>query len=194
MLTNLQINLVEAIKRLNLSPGRYTIAANFFRDEVGSEDGPKLYIADISPTRTELRLSLVKNDPKTIDDLREFAQPAVPPLDAQALVDETFGVALEGSSVTPAEIETASGVEVTDRLSRSSRDPDFTTFVNAALPRIRAAVLDGIAARNSDLELQADELREIVQASTQAVLIKLVRGGALHPQLQLVDRSGQPVK
>ena len=52
------IDTVKELESLGINRGQYRIVYNLFDNVVGSFDGQKLWIKDISPSRTELRLQL----------------------------------------------------------------------------------------------------------------------------------------
>jgi len=91
----LNLDMTRATQKMALPPGRYAMVANFFRDEVGSEAGYKLYISDISPDRTEVQLYPVAPSDATIKDIYEFVEPSVPRQYAKALMDQFFGESLD---------------------------------------------------------------------------------------------------
>jgi hypothetical protein len=215
--------LVSVLNRLHdgkgLPPGRYSVSLNFFRDEVGQEfvddtageserrKGARLYIAEVSPSRTELRLRAATPSPELLADIRNFVTPSVPMPDAQALIDQTFGTALgyqQGESITVQSIEaraddldiqagTISSSWITRRLARAKLNGAFAVFILQALPSIRNAVLDELATRVGNLEIDSFELQQIIADSTAKTLQAMVRSGALHKQLALIDNSGNIV-
>jgi len=146
----IEIDWPLVISRLNLPEGRFFATINFFRDEVGSETrinnpdkpGNKLFISDISPSRTELRLEPAQQNNQLARQIREFAQPSVPPFVAQALTDQLFAHASVTSSFVdgePTNIDPAKSItqtfsvdakntnrSVADRVSDGSRRFDST--------------------------------------------------------------------
>ena len=100
----LKINFDEVIARLNLPQGRYTATWNFFRNEVGSLDGYRLGVDEISSDRTEIRCSPIAVTGEIINDIYEFVTPSVPRLYAQGLIDQLFEKNLdvvEGEQFSP---------------------------------------------------------------------------------------------
>jgi hypothetical protein len=61
--TYLRIDFTQLMESKNivLLPGDYKMVLNFFSDEIGSYNNKKLYIQEISPSRTELQLGFVDN-------------------------------------------------------------------------------------------------------------------------------------
>lgn len=220
---NLQVDLVSVLNRMAIPPGRYSITMNFFRDEIGKEfvenarpasNESRLYVAEISPSRTELRLRAVAPKERILNEIREFVIPSVPRLQAQALIDQTFGTSLniqEGEAITLSRIEAKfdslelndseelseneiSALLTTNKLSRANVSGQFASFILEALPNIRDAVLDEIAGRVDDLQIQSNEMQQIIADSTRKVLQKMVSAQMLHPKLQLIDATDNLVR
>lgn len=57
----LRFNLKNEFNRLKLSAGRFRIVVNFFKDIIGSYDEQYLYVDEISPDRTEVKLRQINN-------------------------------------------------------------------------------------------------------------------------------------
>ena len=55
------INLFEQFKSLKIINGNFRFAVNFFKNVIGSYEEQYLYVDEISPDRTELRLKLITN-------------------------------------------------------------------------------------------------------------------------------------
>ena len=207
----LQIDLVDILGRLDLSVGRYSLAMNYLRDEVGGQEGgneTKLFITDISPSRTEIRLQPVRSTDKIVGEIREFIEPSVPQFVAQALIDQTFGVSIDPIvavetitlskfsrqlAVFDAQSNTTGSLSVSSRLDRASLAGDFYADFDISLSLIRAKALDILATKASDLQVQDNELQRIIEQATRQVLIEMVTVGEIDPRLQLVDSNGQPV-
>jgi len=207
----LQMDLVDILGRLNLPTGRYSLALNYFRDEVGRQEGSnetKLFITDISPSRKEVRLQPVRPTDEMVGEVREFVEPSVPHLVAQALIDQTFGVSLDPIELTETitlpkfsrelarldvEAGTTGSLSVAARLDRASLDADFYADFDISLKLIRDKALDILASRASDLQIQDRELRQIIEQATEQVLIEMVSVGEIDPRLQLIDSDGNPV-
>jgi hypothetical protein len=219
----LQLDLVRILKQMGpadpmtgipigLPPGRYNLVANVFRDEVGQEAGGnnrRLFISEISPSRTELRLVSVENDAQMVSEIHEFVEPSVPRFVAQAIIDETFGVALssitdggQGVDVSYAAFKTAvaaldadKATELTTaaRLQRSRLEPHFQSIYDASLPRIREQVLNELEADIGDLQIQDSELQEFIRKSVTKVLIAMVSTGEVDRRLQINDSDGTAI-
>jgi hypothetical protein len=207
---NLQIDLVTVLGRFGLLPGRYSITLNFFRDEVGSEfvddqvesprTGPKLFIADISPSRTELRLQPIRSRMKMVNEITEWVDPSVPSRFAQALIDQTFGVSLDatlGESITLDKVEREiASQDVSDsrvdELSTASRvahaglEGPYASFIMSTYELVRNKTLDELAARVDDPQVQDSELQELIATGIRQALEQLVSSGQLDPKFRLI--------
>lgn len=127
----IEIHWPKVMTRLELPEGRYFATINFFRNEVGSETnrndpnvpGDKLFIGAISPSRTELRLEPVQQNDRLARQIREFAQPSVPPHVAQALTDQLFAHASVTASFAPdgTALATDPVRTITQNFSRNAR-------------------------------------------------------------------------
>ena len=148
----LNIDMGAAIRTMVVESGRYGFTANFFRDEVGSEYiddtkpsdgyGKRLYIADISDDRTELRLSPKDVSDALLTEIYEWVMPSVPRLYAQALIDQTFGRSLP----TGDELE----VPLDQRLTSNKVMVELDSIMNID-PSVHERVLNS----NSQLEYDA---------------------------------------
>ncbi len=223
----LQIDLVTVLKRLGpinpdtdepegLPPGRYSIAVNVFRDEVGQEAGPierKLYISDISPSRTELRLTPAFSNSTIVSEINEFVEASVPRFVAQAIIDQAFGISLDpfvddvpfsvenidfaAFEREIARLDVAQGrtdeFTTESRLNRSALETQLFTAFEVAIPLSRGKILNRLAEQVSDLQVQDYELQGYIRDGIAKALIELVSTGGLDPRLQLIDRNGLPI-
>jgi hypothetical protein len=79
--TYLRIDFTQLMESKNiiLLPGDYKMVLNFFSDEIGNYNNKKLYIQEISPSRTELQLGFVDNtNPVKIDENEKLLKEFVP--------------------------------------------------------------------------------------------------------------------
>lgn len=223
----LQIDLVQVLKRLGpidivtgepegLPPGRYAIAVNIFRDEIGQEAGGidrKLFISDISPKRTELRLRPAFSNDKMVNEINEFIEPSVPRFVAQAIIDQAFGISLDfltdeaGISVESinfkrfeeeiARLDEANNrteeLTTANRLRRAGLGAEFYAVYDTSIPLSRDRILDALAKQFSDLQVQDYELQKFIRDGVGRALIELVNNGAVDPRLQLINRDGVPI-
>ena len=212
----LQMDMVDILGRLELPPGRYSLALNYFRDEIGRQEGSnetKLFITDISPSRKEIRLQPVRPTDEIVNEIREFVEPSVPRFVAQALIDQTFGISLDfivdpSIGVVEAitlnafskelqkfdeEADTTGPLSVASRLQRAGLAGSFYADFDLSLQLIRDKALDLLAKRPSDLQIQERELKQIIREATHLVLIEMVNVGEIDPRIQLIDSDGNPV-
>ncbi len=220
----LQVDLVNVLKRLGpsnpetgepegLPPGRYDITMNILRDEVGQEAGGidrKLFISDISPSRTEVRLRPAFSNERIVDEINEFIEPSVPRFVAQAIVDQTFGISIQETAVPGvetinlnlfeteiAELDEQAGktgeLTTANRLQRSGLGPSFYTAFDASLSRIRDRVLDELARDVKDLQIQDQELQQFIRRGVALALIEMVSAGEIDARIQVLNRDGVPI-
>lgn len=220
----LQIDLVNVLKRLGpinpetdepegLPPGRYDITMNIFRDEVGQEAGGidrKLFISDISPSRTEVRLRPAFSNEQIVDEINEFIEPSVPRFVAQAIVDQTFGISIQETAVPgvesinlnlfeteiaelDAQADRTGELTTANRLQRSGLGPSFYTAFDASLSRIRDRVLDELARDVKDLQIQDQELQQFIRRGVALALIEMVSAGEIDSRIQVLNRDGVPI-
>jgi len=223
----LQIDLVNVLQRLGpldpetgepegLPPGRYSIAVNIFRDEVGQEAGGidrRLFISEISPSRTELRLTPAFSNERIVGEINEFVEPSVPRFVAQAIIDQAFGVSLDPFiDDVPFSVESIDFVTfeeelarldavrgrtdeftTANRLNRSALETQFLAAFNLSIPLMRGKILDELAQQINDLQIQDAELQNFIRDGVARALIELVNTGGLDPRLQLIDRDGVPI-
>lgn len=220
----LQIDLVNVLKRLGpinpetdepegLPPGRYDISMNIFRDEVGQEAGGidrKLFISDISPSRTEVRLRPAFSNEQIVDEINEFIEPSVPRFVAQAIVDQTFGISIQETAVPgvesinlnlfeteiaelDAQADRTGELTTANRLQRSGLGPSFYTAFDASLSRIRDRVLDELARDVKDLQIQDQELQQFIRRGVALALIEMVSAGEIDSRIQVLNRDGVPI-
>jgi hypothetical protein len=63
---HLAIDLENTLSNLGIGRGQYKIAYNVLNNSIGEVDSPMLWIKEISPSRTEIRLQLTDNDNSTL--------------------------------------------------------------------------------------------------------------------------------
>lgn len=183
-LLNIDLNAIAGT--IALDPGRYAMVANFFRDEVGSETGYKLYISEISDDRTEMRLLPVASTPEVIHDIYEFLTPSVPREFAQALMAEVLGQSLDTSSETfqtqvnqfanPDLVKHAlTGVipDTADRIEYASVDTIYTNLIYIILVRIYDRSLDLMATDISNQYVQKIEFLSYISTATAMILTEM---------------------
>ncbi|KKM90140.1 hypothetical protein LCGC14_1241620 [marine sediment metagenome] len=209
-------SLDESGKPEGLPPGRYSIAVNLFRDEVGQEAGGvdrRLFISDISPSRKELRLRPAFSNDKVVHEINEFVEPSVPRFVAQAIVDQAFGISLD-LSLSPAGISVES-IDFTkfeeeiarldqeanrenesttaNRIRRSGLGSNLFAIFGISVPQIRNRILDALAKDVKDLQIQDVELQKFIRDGIGRTLINIINSGQVDPRLQILNRDGVPI-
>ncbi len=184
----LNINFTEVQRTTGIDPGRYVLVGNFFRNEVGSEDGYKLYISEISEDRTELRLGLVQHDPSAIQDLYEFLTPSVPRKYAAALMAEILGQSINApdiDKITPASVETDLGGDIYNRLVYAGQLSVLENLLDNILRRTYTKALDLLAADITNQYVQKIEIDQYMSTALAATLQEFVGTGLIDPHFVL---------
>jgi hypothetical protein len=163
-----------------LLPGEYKMVLNFFADEIGSYNNRKLYIQEISESRTEVQLGffdtndlqeLVENE----TELREFIEPSFPKPIAVGVADKIFrsGVQLqddlEGITYNNIldNIGAAPGQTIEDTIGRirklsSVAESSVETSINEFLVYLYGRLREEIVI-NGDRRIQEDEFEEFIE-------------------------------
>lgn len=188
----LNVDLVDAMQRMEIQPGRYAVVMNFFRDEVGSEAGYKLYISDISEDRTELQLYPVQVTGDVIRDLYEFVAPSVPKTFANGLIDQFFNKSQDAQfseriswerfvAELDAQLDsTQSKVQYAQR--ENSLWNLYTNIVERAYP----LALDNMAADVRNTSVQQIELETYIMSAVDAVIQSMISAGEIDPHFSLI--------
>jgi hypothetical protein len=185
----LNIDMVEASKKLGLEPGRYVMSTNFFRDEVGSEEGYKLYISEISNDRTELRLEPVVVDDVSTHDIYEFVTPSVPREYAQGLMAEVLGQAIQAPPqdvVTEDKVSAVIGDETMARIEYSGTFDVYQKLLQTVLQRTYSRALDLMALDVFNYYVQSLEIETYVTRALDDTLISMINAGEIDPQFFLI--------
>jgi len=189
----LNLDLRQVANDLDVSPGRYSAVFNFFRNEIGSESGNKLYIADISDDRTELRLSaVVPDDPMFIRSIFEFVVPSVPKEFANGLIDQLFGQDINQDITKQFNINNidnnleAIDPGVIEKINYSNAELAFTTMLNTMLLRTWTLTLDLMAADVFNLNIQRIELMNYLQTALSTVIFNMIQSGEIDTRFQLI--------
>jgi hypothetical protein len=66
---HLSVDNVKELEALGVTRGQYKIVYNLFDNLLGSYEGQKVFIKEISPSRRELRIQLSQNSPKLVQQL-----------------------------------------------------------------------------------------------------------------------------
>jgi hypothetical protein len=186
------LDFTSLCKRMGIEPGRYTIVANFFRDEVGSENSHKLYITDISDDRTEVRLKPVFNHPEVVRDLYEFTAPSVPKRYAQGLLDQTLQASLdftEDESLSPkvvAEQLNAILENTVARLKYSGTWDIYSSILKQVVERTQVVALQLLKDDAENRYIQQNDLNSYILQALEQVITEVVARGELDPRLAFI--------
>jgi len=187
----LNIDLKDVGNRMQIQPGRYVMVGNFFRDEVGSEVGYKLYISDISNDRTQVVLTPVAYTDQVSHDIFSFITPSVPKLYAKGLVDQIFGTAIQFDTTQQITPETLLPVldniipNTTNRITNSDTLDIYNTLVTTLLSRVYSTTLNNMATDVFNLEIQYIELEKYLENAIDSVIYNMMQTGEISPQFEL---------
>ena len=68
---SLLVDVATTFREANINRGSYLLAINYFQDVLGDFDNKSVFIREISPDRTELKLSIDKNFTSQINGLKQ---------------------------------------------------------------------------------------------------------------------------
>lgn len=188
----LNVDLVAAMQQMAIQPGRYAMVVNFFRDEVGSEAGYKLYISDISEDRTELQLYPVQISGDVIRDLYEFVVPSVPKTFANGLVDQFFGKsqdALFNERISWERFEGELNAQLNmtrEKVAYAQREDSLRTIYEKIVERAYPLALDNMASDVRNLNIQQIELETYIMDAVDEVIRSMVSAGEVDPHFALI--------
>ena len=138
---------------LFLPAGTYTLVINLFSDEIGSYGNRKLFIEEISDSRTELRLSFnVAYSDVENQELYEFIDPSLPRVLAGGVVGSIMGITEDNLITNP----TDTGIQSEQFIS------DVNTQLENLIPTISAQLY------NIEPNLQ-DELNTTISIASGAI-------------------------
>lgn len=188
----LNIDLQSAFISMGILPGRYLTTFNFFRNEVGSDFGERLYISDISPSRTEVKLEAIQITNTILQQLYEFIAPSVPRIVAQGLVDQLFSQSLNytvDESIQSDKVNNELVANYTDtenRLTYAGLNDIFSQFVDLSMKIIDKKILDDMAQNPLDYRIQQPEIESFIYDGIGEALIQMQQQGLLDNRLELI--------
>ncbi|MBW3545718.1 MAG: hypothetical protein KY428_09010 [Bacteroidetes bacterium] len=189
----LNVDMNSAARLMGLAPGRYAMVFSFLRDEVGSENGYKLYISDISTDRTEVKLQCVDTDALSKYDLREFTVPSVPRKYAQALMDQVFGKSIDAQlheKVTPdkvlVELNQIHG-NTTDRINFSNSLSSYNKIISTIVNRAHTIALNKMDEDKTNLAVQELELLNYIGKAVDDVIYGMKQSGEIDPRFYVIE-------
>jgi hypothetical protein len=183
------VDLPKVAELTNIMPGRYTMVLNFFRDEVGSESGNHLYIKDISPSRTEIKLVPFNETPEIFREMYEFIVPSVTKLYAQALIDEIYGKSLDALASESITFEgtltelSKTTPNIAGRLGYSGTMENFKNFFEDVITLAHQRTLQIL--QTGDRNVQEDELRLYVSQAVVGAVAEIKNKGFLDPKIDV---------
>jgi len=186
------LEMTAICTKIGLEPGRYTMVANFFRDEVGSETGHKLYISDISDDRTELRLKPVFVNDEILRDLYEFTAPSVPKLFAQGLLDQLLRASSDFTNTDSLAYDVVATElnklreRTVSRLEYSGTYDIYKSTLDNILRRTRTVVLELMDSDRSNRYIQQNDLDSYIYTALQTVITEASARGEIDPRFTFV--------
>jgi hypothetical protein len=187
----INLDLAAITRRTGIDIGHYSLVVNFFRDEVGSEAGYKMYITDVSSDRTELRLAPVVITQQAISDLFEFIVPSVPRQFAKGLIDQLFGKNLNPVAslmVTPDVIvPKIDALEplASARLQTSNIYGQYVSTCQTVLDRAYPLALDFMASDVTNPNIQAIDIQKYIDLAVAQVLSEMKQRGEFDIRMDL---------
>lgn len=188
----LNLDMTRVTQQIALPPGRYAMVANFFRNEVGSEEGYKLYISAISDDRTEVQLYPVEPTAEVIRDIYEFITPAVPRQFAKGLIDQFFGQSLD--TIEPERVDLNKlNAQVNEQISgtvtrlRNGGLYDlYTKIIDDLLTRTYAQTIQLLAADVRNYNVQQIEIERYIMDAFDIVIKEMQQSGQIPHLMQLI--------
>jgi hypothetical protein len=187
----LTIDMGKVTRFLTLDAGRYGLVVNFFRNEVGSESGQKLYISRISRDRTELQLLPLQANSEIHNEILEWVVPSVPKQEAKGLIDQIFG---QSHDALPEEIldGTKISTELNTHLSNTSSrlmyadvNEKYLTLVHEILKEAYGRSLEKMAADVHNLNIQQTDLDQYLHDSITEIIHELKDAGVIDQRLNV---------
>jgi len=187
----LNIDMGNAAKLMTIESGRYGFVANFFRDEVGSEIGNKLYIKDISDDRTELRLYPKSVSAEILQELYEWIVPSVPKPAAQALINQTFAQSEDFTSeesLNPANISldlANISPSTIPRIRYADAEHTYNLMITQLVDSAGKLALENMALDVNNLNVQDADLERYIKAAVIETIRRLKDSGQLDPRFEV---------
>lgn len=188
----LNVDMRDVGNRMEIQPGRYAMVLNFLRNEVGSEEGYKLFISEISPSRTELKLIPITFNIQTRQDIFEFLVPSVPRVYAKAILDASFGKAIE--SPVSAQLDSQKVAVELNNLEDNTYDRivqgGMLTIYNNMIAKIKTEAyplaLAALVADATNAQVQAVELEAYVEKAFETVIYGMKQRGEFDPRFSVI--------
>lgn len=187
----INLDLGELSRRMNLEQGRYGLTVNIFRNEIGSEEGEKLYIGEISDDRTEIRLTSKNVGNGILRDIYEFVTPSVPKIIAQGLTDQLFGknidlIAGEQLNVDKITVDVDLLINNTStRINYADANYAYGSMINTVLDRSYKIALENMASDVSNLNVQEADLEKYLSIAIQETIRQMRSAGEIDNRFEV---------
>lgn len=198
-------NLESIAERTPLNPGRYVAIMYFFRDEVSSKTSDnKLLIKEISPSRTEVRLSPETRTQEIADQIKEFVIPSVPRLFAKGLIDQMFNKSLDaqegefispefnlnsGSLLTQLELENGippQGNSISERIERAEAVSSYENLMTELIDRTYFYSILSLSNDYTNWSIQETEIKKYISDALLKALTELEENWLVDPRFNLL--------
>lgn len=190
------LDLEKVVDEAKLEPGRYVMAVYFLRDEVGSLNGYRLNITEISPSRTEIVLTPEVVNEVVSHDINEFVHPTVPRIMAKALVDQIFAKNLDMTNQSSiAESVNILNVSNTmnniqagtmDRINRSNSLNLYQSLFETVKLRTYEKAIEYMKDDYNNLNVQRDEIKKYISDALNVVLYEIKSRNELDSKFELL--------
>lgn len=193
----LNIDIDSVAAKLGLSPGRYGMSVYFLRDEVGGLEKYKMFIDEISPSRTELRIKPIEVTDEVKKDVYEFVVPSVPKIYAQAITTQIFGKNLDqvpGEEITIPEISVRLKAHIqntTDRITMANMQREYEDSVKMIETLAYFKVIQKLI-ESQDLNVQHTELQTMLFESIDEAVKELEDRNAFDFRFGVVTNAPLP--
>lgn len=167
-------------KQLVLIPGEYKLVMNYFSDEIGSYYNRKMYLQDVSESRTEVQLGFLDNinQIKVLQNdniLYEFVEKSFDKSTAVGVAEKIFksGIELEDpdegliyENITDSIAVDEIGQTYDNTIARvnslgSATATQFQTEIDKFLPKLYEIIREEIVIR-SDSRIQKEEFQKLI--------------------------------
>jgi len=189
----LNLNLETILPAVPLAPGRYGVSVYLFRNEVGSITNKRLYISEISPSRTELKLNTADfTDLESQNEIYEFIVPSVPRLYAKGLVDQLFAKNVDqiaGESINV--VNASSNIDeilanTMVRVFNAEAVPSYNNLFQYIKEETYVRAVEKLKADTTNYNVQSRDIDSYISTALDEVISELVDTQRVDPRFNLV--------
>jgi hypothetical protein len=191
------INIADVANKIAmLDVGTYTTTIHFFRNEVGSAEGNKLVLTDISTDRTEIKLKPFDTTEEIKQEILDFVTPSIPKLEAQGLLAQTLGVedvfeetTLEGEVLTIEDLLSSIEQVVRDigqALVNAGAVESFELLFKTLTTRIYRRTIDNMKRDIQNYQIQRSEFLEYIDIALVDTIREMQQNYEIDPRFEIV--------